>query len=168
MPVTPAGSLSKTLLHFKNLIAASTTFQSVVGADDATEALAFILEFWADEKDEDEQIPNAVIRHLGGLEANRTSTTGWLYTGPILMLFTFPATGDYADKSEFRNAGIDFTNKVGAILDEMKTLVATDPGAGPYLNITSIELVELGQMDPKETNGIHAWAADFIVNHEGL
>lgn len=182
MPITPSGVLSLPLQYLKNLIAASSTFQTVCGVEDAAAAAACVLLFWADEKiaeaeleaiandetpETHERMPRAVVRHLPGLEHQRSSTTGWVSTGPLHLMFEFPAHTDHDTAGADRQAGIDFQNQIGAILSEMRTLVTTDPGAGPYLAVTGFDLVTLGEIDPDDCGGVHAWLAEFIVHHEG-
>lgn len=160
MSVAPEGNLSLPLHYLKETIAASARFQSIVGALDANEAKASIIKFWADESKAAHAMPRCVVRNLNEDEAVRSTTSGWNFTGPLMMYFEFPIPAEHQDDHE--DAGTWFANQVGVIRQEMRNAAVANPDQ--YLNIQKIELVDLGEGKPDENEGTPWWGAEFHVH----
>lgn len=137
MPVTPTGIYSLPLEHLKNMLADSATFQSWVSAANATEAKDNIHLVGID--DENANSPYATIDHgdswniekIAGGMGNHYIDSGTLR---LYMESDIPASL----KSTIGDAKIDFTNNIGAIVDEMLKLAGSDT----YLNIQRIDVIE--------------------------
>lgn len=168
MTVSPEGSLSLCLQYLINTVSASARFQTVVGADNATEAKAKIFRSFAVDTDDDntnpQAPPRAIVRHLSGDMTELIGTTQWSSHGPLRLLFNFPNDPELTQEEN----DITFTNNVGIILDEMKTLATTDPGAGPYLSISGLQGLAIGQNDEQEAPQMKDhWIAEYIVHWKG-
>lgn len=133
MPVTPTGILSEPLATLRSAIAACPSFQSWVGAADATAALDRIHLLVAPA---DGPYPFALI-DFGDVARERqaiTSASRWKMRAgsDVLVWFKAEASGDEPD------ATFTFTNALGAILAELEA------GAGIYANgtpgLTAIEM----------------------------
>jgi hypothetical protein len=166
MPVTVSvadSSFARPLEVLRHTLANSATFQSVVGAEDADEAKAKILYFWADDEDEAQQQPRAIVRGVNEDEAAKVSTTGYEFTGPMVVVFEFPIPEAYLDNHQ--DAGLDFLNKLGAIRGEMIALSRTSPHL--YLDFQTIGLIAHGEGDEKHHNGDRYWGGEFLVRWNG-
>ena len=136
MPVTPTGPISKILDHAETLFAISATFQSCTGAIDADAAKAFIhlVEVSTDD-DSPPTRPMMIIEH-DSYESERVAggaTNTYAHSGTITVWIEHVISeADEVDASH------DFTNKVGAILQEIQDLA----GSGTYLNVTNWDWLE--------------------------
>lgn len=157
MPVTATGDISKTLENLEILVAASSTFQTAVGADDATAARAFV--FW----------PGMDPRILPGEDAATypwefdtfpdvyawvqiSDGAEWLgqdagpdnfYPSLPLRLVLVQAT----DATEgVRDQVVRFGNFVGSVVADMQALAKS----GSYLQVTRFGLEMLQRSDPSE------------------
>lgn len=166
MTITPAGTMSLSLQYLINSIAASSTFQALVGAANATEAKAFVFLGYADDENEEQQPPRAIVRHLAGEAGNDAGTTSWNRMGPFRLLLEFPTPEAQAD--DRTQAYFYATNVLGAIVEEMQTLAINDPGSGPYLAFQGIRLVSFGQWDPDQNSGRTDWSGEFEITWEGM
>lgn len=128
--VTPSGNISLVYDNAINLVAGSATFRTQVGAADAAAAKAFI---YLDRADDDfdrtkwvcvvEQAPGWKYEWKGGGSRNYFSMDP-----SINFIFQAPIT----DNLSRMDARYEFTNPMGAIIDEMAALAGT---AG-YFNVT--------------------------------
>jgi hypothetical protein len=164
MPVTPTGRLALPLQYLKNLVAGSTTFQELVGAANAAAAkgkiyLGTVLE------DDSNLSPRCQLRLDNGDIAERVGTTSWRGAGPIEMLFILAHPEGVEDPND---AYTTILNQLGAIIAEMFALATTDPGAGPYLNITGITRSYIGQWDQTFDGTDQYWDGEFSVQWEGM
>lgn len=165
MTVAASGRLSLPIDYLINTLAGSTTFQTEVGAANAAAAKGKIYEGGLDEDDTNAP-PRAIVRLGQGQNASRKSTDSWELTGPLELLITLNKPSGLDDN--YPDAWKTMLNKFGAIRDEMLLLVQTDPGAGPYLDITSFPLDYFGQWE-KDLDGSDAyWDAVFTVNWRGM
>lgn len=132
--VTPSGNLSKSLENVRTLIAASTTFQDWVGAENAAAAKADLHLCEAD--------PLSVSRPCGVIYFPDTDTLrlpsiaggqGNLYAPQGKALVSFwadAAVGDGIDETE-ANYELTFANEIGDILSDIMALAGTDS----YINV---------------------------------
>lgn len=164
MAVTPEGRLSLPLHYLRNTLAASSTFQSLVGAVSAAAALEFI--YYGSATDESEPPPRCIVRHLAGEMAERVSNTSWSGSGPLMLLFTLENPTDEQAEG-YGEKYLYVSNQLGSIIDEMLEL-ARNPGAGPYLDLTNVSLELIGQWDPDSENGRDYWEGEFVVNWKGM
>lgn len=127
--------MSVTIAALKATLAASTTFQSVTGSANSTEAAGHIFYGLADEHIAAQVPPRAVLDFD---ETNTERMGGISTTGTLSLLLQIPVGSDYlqssphqyaVDPTKWNDAWLDFFNKVGAIWREMDVLM----GASPYL-----------------------------------
>lgn len=131
MTVTPTGIISLPLHYLRQSIAASTTFQTWVGADDAEEALDNIYSVATIVFTR----PFAVVDWAKNFK--RTKNAGgtrnhFEQSGELAMLFRGSIDPTHNDS----DAAFAFLNTVGAIISEIEELA----GVADYLDIVSITL----------------------------
>lgn len=160
MPTTPTGFISQPMKLMEDLICASATFRTEVGAANAAAAAAFV--FW-DEAFPDNDRPWALITD-NNRTSNRESTTGWLSEGVIVVQFEF-ATTFVGDDQDNENAKI-FRNKMGAIEAEMKAAVIATPSN--YVEIFRIEGPEIHPPNPDGNNDEKFWAGYLAFSYRAL
>lgn len=158
MPVTHEGSRSLPLLHLRNTLAASARFQSLVDADDATEAAASIYDFDAID-DGTEEPPRAILKLDGEPEAPQTGLNNWICRGPLLITLQYAIATGHTD----REAKLQLLNNVGVIEKQMQALANT----GGYLSITRTQLARMGLTDPGEEQGAVLAMAEIVVEYRG-
>lgn len=108
----------------KWLLAASATFQAVVGAANAQEALAFIYEYAADDTaDDNGQMKNPRPRAIvnpGRLEGEKVAYHSFKHAGTVLFALEFPppasVRGDFGAELHW------FAETLAGILADMETL----------------------------------------------
>ena len=132
MAVAATGPISLPLANLRALIAASSSFQTWVGAASAAEALASIYQVGVDKGDYTR--PFALVRHtnpgalthesLAGGARNHFAPAG---EGSLEVVFEDEVASGNEDSHV--DAEFAFTNNVGAVLADMETTGAT----GAYL-----------------------------------
>lgn len=129
-----SGIRSKPLYKLAQLIAASATFQAVVGAANATEALASVLILEATDLDDEHPRPRAIVKLGSDFSSRRIGMGTWFQGGTVDVCFEFNLSDETATKAENLLA---FADQIGAILDECSVLAGTgDAGDGEtYLNV---------------------------------
>lgn len=123
MPVTPSASLSLSIDAARALIAATPTFQALVGADDATEALEFI--------------------YVGGIPKGTAAPVAMVDVGDDFnfaisaggaanyfrdgggIAFYLEADIAEANRDGYTDAAYDFYNTVGGIVNDFDALAGT-------------------------------------------
>lgn len=166
MTVAASGSISLTLDNLRNVFAASATFQSLLGVVNAAAAKAKT--YWLETDDEhveaEAALPRAIVAFsLGQFDNDRISTTGWGSMGPLEILIEVDTPSQYVDN--LQDGNMWFTNSIGAMIDEIKTLVTSGQG---YLNITSLCLDYAGRIDPERSNGNKYYAAGLTARFRGI
>ncbi len=145
---SPLGSLSLSLQYAKQMLAASATFRTLVGAADQAEAEAKIylegLPEPADNADVYSESELAAYRpyaivwgdESGGLAKRRIGAAAWEDSGRTVLLI-----GQAAPDVDRADGDRSWANTVGQIVDELCDLVDTDGGAKRYLvfNVLQIE-----------------------------
>ena len=154
--VEPLNMLSKPLGLLRDMIANSATFQSWVGAIDATTAKPFIHFI---------RPPNTFTRPLAlidfGKEYNRQRTANDKFEPSGDIDLTFEEDITPANTDNWQDAAFTFTNQIGKIIEEIEAV----QGVNPFLSIRAIEKRELMRSfeDEDDTLG-DFYLAKFEVN----
>lgn len=117
MPETANSILSKPLARLKSLIAASSTFQTLVGAGSATDALAHI--YVHEANDESNALPRAIISQPEDFAMDKFGVASFAGRTGLRMSFEMeiPATETTAEHRQNY-----FMNRVGGIESDMQVL----------------------------------------------
>lgn len=132
MPTAPAGPLSLPLKYLRDQLAACSTFQTWVGALNATEALDSIFYVATSTL----TLPLAVVDwgRSGRLDAEAGGTrTQFDQDGELTLLLRAGVTSSADDQQG--EEGIVFMNTVGNVLAELLQLA----GVAAYLDLVSVE-----------------------------
>lgn len=129
------------------LVAASTTFQSVVGAANATEALSHVHLGEADDR-ENETFPGTLIHPrpraiIAQQSFSLTQTGERIEQFGLVLSFEFPPPSSVVGVGRGVNITDEttwFDNQWGAIVNEMAT--ATYLGSATYFSLTSMEVID--------------------------
>lgn len=180
MTTVPTGIFAQPYF-LKLLVAASTTFQSVVSAADATAALEHIQYPDVEEIDGQGNVihsrfpPRVVINDEVDFRREKFGTALWSTRGSLRLMFEFfipPAVA--AEGSE--NAAAWFMTKVGAIMAEMEALAGTgEPVSGhTHLNMVGysrivgpfeVQVTERHLPDPDANeHPQRLWTVIFLVS----
>ena len=127
MAETPSGILSLPLTNLQTLIANCASFRSWVDVDTVEEAKAKIYIVAVEGDDFDR--PFALIGQGDewGSTVNAGGATNWFQdSGSLALMFEADIKEAYRDKDHYKDAELEFTNPIGAILKDMKTLAAQD------------------------------------------
>lgn len=159
MPLTYAGYLSKPLKLLQDLICASATFRTAVGAANATAATAFV--FW-DEAFPSDSRPWVVIAE-GDRSSVMTSVGSWEDEGQLVALFEFPA--EFDGQHQTNEGPVGFRNQIEAIESEMKAAIRAN--ASTYLELQQIDGPRILPPQPKDCDGELFYTAFFTVHYKG-
>ena len=175
-------NLSLPRLRLMELVAACPTFQTVVGAAGATEAMASIHSPYADDHCDDDgnmlaPRPRAII-NTGEFARNKLGTAYGGSTGGLILSFEFHPLSVGGVVETDPNIRLEhFEEQIGQILDEMEARVGQDKGAGEdvftdmdttHLNVTRLELVGgPAECLQEEERGELFMAAVFVVEYIG-
>lgn len=122
------------IANLRRLLSESATFQTIVGAGNATDALPYI--YLGEASDDGTQgRPRAIVGSPGGRRLCKTSTTGWKLEGALFVALEFN-TDPVA--STVQDAYATFAQQVEDILDEMATLAGQDD----YLDVIEFQEIE--------------------------
>lgn len=113
MAVTPTGLLSSPLAALKARIAASAAFMTWTGAEDATEAAAFVFVQAADP--DSAERPFAVV-YWDPWSVDRTGVASYITAGTLMI--RFEADVDAANTAH-DDAAYAFLNAVGAVIEDL-------------------------------------------------
>ena len=145
--VIATGPLSRPFALAAGLLAASTTFQTLVGAADADAALAFIDYPYVDLESNNYMIPGAYLFDDPSLFQNRERMGG--EAGELGLVLMAEKSVDYA--TDPRNDLKEWRNILGAILSEMLALAKTPaPGGDFYWQMTGWKKVDIGWQQKSE------------------
>lgn len=129
MTVTATGSMSRPLAGLSTLIAATATFKAKVEASSTAEALPFVHFPKVKFKGNDPPTrPLAIVTDDDIAQWERSRNGG--SAGSLVLTFEFPSHPDYDPDSD--DALLDFTNTVGAIIDEALALANTPMPSGEH------------------------------------
>lgn len=168
---TPTGSDALLLLNFRGQVAASTTFQTIVDAEDAEAAKSSVylwagLDASADDQNEWPDVgpdprPRAIVR-LGDDElAARLGTTVWNLRGQVLLSFEFNVPDEM--RAAPNDAYLWMLDQTSLIRSEMIALVGY-----PYCDLQKLVRMGIGFAAPEEHNGDRFLAAHFLATVGGL
>lgn len=123
------GALLSQFGSLANLVAASTTFRTVVGAANATAALTSI---HYPQVDESATWPRAVITTGENYTSRKAGVGSWRRSGGLVLTLEFEVPADQVGvKAEL----LWFVTRVDAIIAEMETLAGTGiVGSASHLN----------------------------------
>ncbi len=142
------------------------TFKELMGATTAAEAKAVTWWLETDDAHVEEQavLPRAVVGFSPGqFESNVQGTKTWGTNSPIELLIEVETPAEYID--DLQNGNMWWTNKIGAIIDEVKVLVGS---GGGYSDIRSFTVDFACRGDPSANNSRAFYAAGFTANIRGL
>lgn len=139
MTVTPAGILSTPDAKLRDLLAASATFQTWVGAENAEAAKAHIHLTAVMEPTR----PFALIALADGGPWNYGAVSGggrqhFLPSGSLILHLEAEVAANYQGDESLADAEFEFRNNVGAVLLEMGNLA----GSSDYLTVVSFDLID--------------------------
>lgn len=170
--LSPTSNDGLTLVNLRNHVAASTTFQAIVGAGDAASARAKVFigaaldagavgeNRWEDAAED--TMPRAIIRFGDEEIAQLLGTTVWNLTGQVLLTFEFPIPEQLLGNPSDQYLWI--VDKSGLIRSEMAALV----GAYPYCDIKQFTRASTGWAIPEQENGDEFLVAHFLLSIGGL
>ena len=145
MAVTPTGIFSLPLARVRTLLCASATWQEWVEADDATEAAEHV-RFYEIGKDEAASLrPWALIGHNDQWGWVKIAEVSHAPDWSVILWFEAVIPEAYQAADKIGDAVMWFTNKVGAVLEEMLALC----GTSGYPNALTIRLFQ-GPERPEE------------------
>jgi len=127
-PVTPTGVLGQVVDGLRKCVAASTTFQKAVGAEDETAALAYVHAWHMDEAVDP---PFAFVAPAHERRERVSSAGAYPERGGVLLLLVLETV-----EPDPLEAFFDFDNKRDAIISE----VAAAAESSGYVHIRAIEL----------------------------
>lgn len=159
MAVTATGAMGVRASAIKTLLSESSTFQTMVGAANATAALAFIHVVFLE--DDDTIPPFAVIGFDGDLTRTVVSSSPddfSFFDGveTVITILDVIAPENLDDKED---AFYDFDNKTEAILDE---IAAISQSTGKLV-ITSVRSGEIAFTKAEESRGPRGWFMQRMI-----
>ncbi len=163
MAVTASGSLSEPLDKLRSLLAASTAFQTRMGAADATAALEKIWGGFSAVDDHDAKRPYAIIGTHSDWAASKIAGGGrnvLVVEGAMVLYLTDFSRFPGAQWDDF----IDFNNFAGDVLDYL----IDQSGQSDNLSITAIRVdAPTWGTDPRETAERDGtiWRVAFAITH---
>lgn len=155
--------LAGPVLHLGSLLTNGAMFQELMDADDANEALARVIYIESDE-DESEQasLPRCIIGyspHQFGTQ--RTSTTGWMTTGPVEARIEVATPAEYTTKQDEE---IWWLNSVGKVIAQAR---AAAVAGGGVLNVINVTLGSYGRLDAEEFNRQRGMGVELVFEWRG-
>lgn len=105
--------------------------------------------------------PRIGLRYPDTTDLQRLSTTGFTVNLTMIVTIEVPIPTPYL--SSFQDSYIDFFNKVGGLIRDLKTL---PKGAG-VLDIIRIQMGPAGELDPKWNNGSQWIGGELLVECRG-
>lgn len=163
MVLEPTGLLSIPLDAAERLIASSATFQTMTGAANETDALAFV--HIAEASDEilpdglpAHPRPRAIVWYGDNMVREKIGVGDFAGKGSMLIAFEAVRSSTYAvaeddtpveEKAKDDDALREFTNNLGAVVKEMENNSGGSDGTNGYLNNTGTSVLAA----PQETLG---------------
>lgn len=173
MPVTPTGYLAVPFAALRATVAASATFQEVVGAADAAEAkLSIYLQLGDDELEpnrapEDPKLkhprPRAVVATANDWVRDRKGAAEWQPASSLWLSFEFPIPAEYA--GVHNDEALWFLNQVGAILAEMEAARDADT-EGLYLPFHRLAFLDDPMPGDDDLHVENFWGATLVVTYQ--
>jgi hypothetical protein len=155
-------------LGLQTWVAASTTFQGIVGAANAAAAASSIYLYSAPGNFSASRV---IVGPMGRHLKKQTSDNSWLLDGGLFVEFEITQQS-YVDAStgviNHNGAGQNFVQQVSAILDDVLPLCGQTVSGTSYLDIVEIE--EIGDptpCDPTLNQGQYFWFTLWKIRHRG-
>ncbi|MHC4253761.1 MAG: hypothetical protein ACYS9X_31995 [Planctomycetota bacterium] len=159
MAETASGAVSLPLENGRTLLAGSARFRTLVGAADAAAAKAYI--HIAPVAGATWQRPRALITH-SGLDHElvaRGLGNGFAEEGELTIVIEADISEAYRDEGQEENAYLEFTNALGAIITEMRTLAGTQT----YLDAQAFGVPVITRGDEEEESKDTFWYRGVIT-----
>lgn len=153
-------NISQCLNLLTNLIAASATFQSVVGAANATAAKESIYRWEA----RGQALPRAIVA-LADRTSKRVSGTSWTDEIALAMCLEFPVDDAEYDNN-YQDAAITFEEAIEDIESEMKAAQIASPHL--YPDIIEWQGPEVETPDPDTEQGQNFFSAFYALVVSGV
>jgi len=167
--VAPTSQIAIAKHALRRLVAASATFQSVVNAADATEALAHVYITQAsDDQDDEEPLrlrnprPRAIVRTSGFSVDYGVGELKEQFT--LELSLEFPPSTEATGGTPGRNIADEttwFDNQWGAIVSEMVVL----SGQSDYFALTTLEVIDGPMMNNPDEDAVNEyyWGVCFSI-----
>jgi hypothetical protein len=137
--ITATSGISKAAAAMKTLLAASSAFQTAVGAADAAAAAAIIhLGSYTPEEDAALAVPFALISDVSLGKSRAIGTAAWLESGTFKIQIERAIPTLYRSAAGQTNAELEFKNTLGAILAEVRDK-STQAG---YLMLRTLDITD--------------------------
>jgi len=168
------GLMGIPIMALARLVASSDTFRGVVGAGSTAEAIdRSIYWLWADDEEDAGRSPEspgliasrprALIDWPDEWGTQRLGPGTWDDSGSLMLSFEFIPPAEYKDLP--KEESIWFLNKVGAIIDEMRTNSGqADADLNPYLNATNFTVVVNPAPSVRSEEVEYFWGVAFKVS----
>lgn len=162
---TPTSNDGLLLANLRNQIAHSATFQAIVGAEDATEALVSIYPGMAQDEGNDPTFPAAapdpwprcILRLIDDELAGRIGTRVWEMRPQVLCVFEFNTPEAYLALPQ--DAYLWMVDKTSAIRAEMLALTGN-----PYVDLVSLRRGSLGFLPREDHNGRQGLVGELFAS----
>jgi hypothetical protein len=166
MAVSATGPLAPAVQSMVTLLSLSSTFQTLCGVDNETDALAYINQSAQEDEDLDALTYPAAVVALSSGGVDHMSIDGWMLAWPLEVALELETPDAY--KTTRSDAHMWFLNAVGGILTDIATTINNSVGtANSYLNIERIDCEDIAEGLPRENNGKHLWGVGLIVRWRG-
>lgn len=157
--ISATGPLSLPFARCAELVASSATFQTLVGAADASEALELAEYPYLDIESDGFTPPRVLICDSDDLPQSKNRLTE--QSGELCLQFFLPVDPDLTDP---RDQLLDLRNTLGAILDEMLANARNPNGlGGTYFGMIGWRKEQTPCLAAPERLGIEFLFASFIV-----
>jgi hypothetical protein len=147
MPETATGIHMKSLDRVQRLLAASATFQDLVGAADADEAL---LSVHCPEATDEDVRPYAIVGPAPDWRTRKVGTAMWASEGEAQI--TIEASVPEAHSESTKDELVYFKNRADGIVTDMQVLAGRGesvPGES-HINLIRMTIEDLGRVDVSE------------------
>ena len=161
MSVAPTGIVCLPVYYAQQTLAASATFQGLMGVSSAAAAAAKIFFGETNENEDGDLRPRALLDHIGQIGFDKITTTGFIGGGTVEAVIEVPTPPQY--EAVVREARKWFYNQIGAVLSELFALA----GQAGYLNILNYRIDTIGRADPKDNDGANFWICDMDLVWQG-
>lgn len=174
MPQQAASGLWGTpVMALARLLASSATFRAVCAAANAADAIERHI-WWLEVEDDEEDAaplgeerlvnarPRAIIDWADSWQTVRAGSGTWTDSGGLVLSFEFVPPKEYS--GQLKEEALWFLNKVGSILDEMRTNSGgADASGNPYLNAHSFATLVTPGRCVRSENVEHFWDCSIQV-----
>lgn len=163
MALEPTGCLSLPLSYLRDQIANCDAFQTLVDADDATEAKAKISYGYAQDENDPLTLPRCVVRLSDEMEINPVSTGSYTQSSNLIATFEAMPPTDNEDIVTESDQYLWWLNFLGDLLEEMRAQRFNEGALD-----SSVKPLNIGIVDDRKENGVKFFVGALIVMNEGL